>query len=68
MLCRRAYDQATNYEDMAYELITAKGCKPVKAWVRGVALEPEARKTIAQYRIATLCAQTYCRYARRPSG
>ncbi|MBU6451676.1 MAG: RtcB family protein [Cyanobacteria bacterium REEB67] len=31
---------------MTYELITARDCKPIKAWVKGVPLEPEAHKQL----------------------
>ena len=31
---------------MAYKMITSKGAKPIKAWVEGVQLEPEAEKQL----------------------
>ena len=35
--------EEADYGAMTYELITAHDRKPIKAWIKGVALEPEAR-------------------------
>jgi hypothetical protein len=35
-----------------HELITVADAKPIKAWIRGVPLEDEARKCLATIRIA----------------